>query len=210
MNWLVFFIGGWLMMGLELGLRDPLALGPTGAAPSFVLIYLVFIALSAPRATALWAGLALGLMLDLSRAMPAADGLTVVWTIGPMAIGGAAGAYAVTIVRSALYQRNPIAAPICVALAVFLAHLVAVSVFTARSWYDPAIEIYSTRELGRAVGSAIYSAIAALVLSLLLHRVMPLISAVALAVRSASVRTSSATTAKPRPARIAPQSCQFP
>lgn len=177
MNWLVFFIGTWLMMGLELGLRDPLALGPTGAAPSFALMYLVFIALSAPRSTAIWAGLAIGVMLDLSRAMPAADGLTVVWTIGPMALGCAAGAYAVTVVRSTLYQRNPIAAPICVAIAVFLAHLIAVSLFTARSWYDPAIDIHSTRELGRAVAIALYSTLAALVLSLLLHRVMPLIAA---------------------------------
>lgn len=173
MNWLVFFIGAWLTMGLELGLRDGLALGPTGAAPSFAMIYLVFISLSSPRGTAVWAGLIIGALLDLTRAMPGADGVTIVKAIGPMAVGGALAAYTATIVRSSLYHRNPLAAPIVVALSTFLAHLVAIAFWTMRTWYDPAVELSATRELWRIMLIAAFTAVVAFVLGVMLRPILP-------------------------------------
>lgn len=178
MNWLVFFLGAWVVMGLELGLRDGLALGPTGAAPSFAMIYLVFIALSSPRRTAVWAGLVVGVMLDLTRAMPAADGLTIVKSIGPMAVGGALAAYTATIVRSSLYHRNPVAAPIVVALSTFLAHLVALALLTVRTWYDPAVELSAVRELGRISLIAVFTAVVAFVLGIILRPILPALASV--------------------------------
>lgn|GEM_PF-382944 len=177
MNWIVFFLGSWVMMGLELGLRDGLQLGATGAAPSFVLLYLVFLALSAPRSTAVWTGLILGLMLDLTRAMPAANGLSVVTSIGPMALGGAMAAYTVTMVRGAVYQRNPIAAPVIVALAVFLAHLVSIALLATRSWYDPSVTIVATTEVAFSALVAGYTALVAFVVLILFGRAMPLLAA---------------------------------
>lgn len=174
MNWLVFFIGAWVATGLELGLRDGLSLGPTGAAPSFVLIYLTAIALATPRATAVWAGFILGLLLDLTRAMPAADGMSVVWTVGPMTLGGAMAAYTATLLRGSLYQRNPLAGPVVVAVAVFLANIIALAPLAARDWYDPMIDLAASHELARAGLIAVYSAGAALVLALLLRPVAPL------------------------------------
>ncbi len=173
MNWLVFFIGAWLTMGLELGLRDGLSLGPTGAAPSFAMIYLVFIALSSPRRTAVWAGLVIGILLDLTRAMPAADGVAIVRAIGPMAVGCALAAYTATIVRSSLYHRNPIAAPMVVVLATFLAQLVALALLTMRSWYDPALAQSASRELLRAVIISGYTALVAFGLGIILRPLLP-------------------------------------
>lgn len=178
MNWLVFSVGLWVVMGLELGLRDALALGPTGGAPSFAMIYLVFIALSAPRRTAIWAGLTIGLVLDLTRAMPAADGVTIVKSLGPMGLGGALAAYTATTVRASLYHRNPIAAPIVVGLATFLAYLVAIAVFTARTWYDPLVEISATREVGRALLTAGFTMVVAFVLGIVLRPILPALAAV--------------------------------
>lgn len=176
MNWIVFLIGAWLMFGLETGLRDGLLLGPTGAAPSFVMIYIVFISLSAPKRTALWASIALGIMLDLTRATPAADGLSVVWTIGPMALGAALASYTTVMVRGVLYQRNPLAAPIVVFAASFLAWLVVIGVFTARSWYDPTVDFAPMSTLARDFVSALYTAVAALALGLLLRPILGVMS----------------------------------
>ncbi len=176
MNWIVFLIGAWFMFGLETGLRDGLQLGPTGAAPSFVMIYVVFISLSAPKRTAVLASVMLGLLLDLTRATPSADGLSIVWTIGPMALGAAFASYTTVMVRGVLYQRNPLAAPIVVFAASFLAWLIVNGVFTARSWYDPAIDINSVHTLGRDFVSALYTALVALVLGLLLRPMIGVIS----------------------------------
>lgn len=177
MNWLVFFIGAWVMMGLELGLRDGLALGPTGGAPSFALIYLVFVALSSPKRTAMWAGAAVGLLLDLTRALPAADGLRVVTTIGPMTLGATLAAYTVVQVRGVLYQRNPFTGPIVVAVAVFLAHLVAIATLELRSWYDAAVDLAAVREVARSALTAAYSAGVALLLGVMFKPILPMLAA---------------------------------
>lgn len=173
MNWLVFFLGAWVTMGLQLGLRDGLALGPTAVAPSFALIYLVFVALSAPKRTALWAGLVIGLLLDLTRALPSADAQSVVTVIGPMTLGGALAAYAVVQVRGVLYQRNPLTAPVVTAIAVFLAHLVAIATLELRSWYDPAVDISALGDVARAALIAVYSAAVMFVVNLLLRPALP-------------------------------------
>jgi len=177
-NWLVAAIGLWAVMGLELGLRDGLALGPTGAAPTFALIYLVFLALSAPRRAALWAGLAVGLALDASRALPSADGMRVVAAIGPLTLGGALAAYTTVQIRGVLNQRNPLTGPLVVAVAVFLAHLVAVATLEMRSWYDAALTVDAVADLGRAGLTAVYSALASLVLGVLARPILPMIAAV--------------------------------
>lgn len=176
MNWIVFLIGAWLTFGLETGLRDGLQLGPTGAAPSFVMIYIVFISLSAPKRTAVFASMTLGIVLDLTRATPSADGLSIVWSIGPMALGAVLASYTTVMVRGVLYQRNPLAAPIVVFAASFLAWLVVNGVFTARSWYDPAIDHSAMLTLARDFVSALYTALVALTLGLLLRPILGVIS----------------------------------
>jgi len=178
MNWMVSSIALWIVMGLELGLRNGLALGSTGAAPSFALIYLVYLGLSAPKRTALWGGLVIGLVLDLSRALPSADGLRVVTVIGPLTVGGALAAYTTVQIRGVLNQRNPLTGPLVVVVAVFLAHLVAIAMLELRSWYDPAVSIPALADLGRAALTAVYSAAVALALGVIARPVLPVLAAV--------------------------------
>lgn len=37
MNWIVFILNAWVLLGLEIGLKDALRIGETPVAPSFVM-----------------------------------------------------------------------------------------------------------------------------------------------------------------------------
>jgi rod shape-determining protein MreD len=64
MRWLSFFILAYVCLGLQQGLAP--AMDFNGAMPDFVLAAVVFVALFAPRDTALLASFILGLLRDLS------------------------------------------------------------------------------------------------------------------------------------------------
>jgi rod shape-determining protein MreD len=64
MRWLSFFILAYVCLGLQQGLAP--AMDFNGAIPDFVLAAVVFVALFAPRDTALLASFILGLLRDLS------------------------------------------------------------------------------------------------------------------------------------------------
>jgi hypothetical protein len=46
-NWLAYIVLLWIFLGLEKGLRDALALGSSGVAPSFVFIIVTMVAIYA-------------------------------------------------------------------------------------------------------------------------------------------------------------------
>jgi hypothetical protein len=174
MNWIAFLIGGWIVFGLELGLRDAIELGEVGASPSFVIVYLVVVSLMAARHSALWGALLLGLMLDLTQSHPTPDGVGSVVTIGPYALGCLLASYAVVTVRALVIKGNWLTTPMLCLVAASLMHIVVVAIFTARSWYDPLVEFQPIRELGSRVLSALYTAAIAVLLGPVLLYLAPL------------------------------------
>jgi rod shape-determining protein MreD len=63
MRWISYFILAYLAIGLQVGLREYIKY--MDAAPDFVLLVVIFIALNAPRDAALLGCFALGVMQDL-------------------------------------------------------------------------------------------------------------------------------------------------
>ncbi|RMD65967.1 MAG: hypothetical protein D6824_01670 [Planctomycetota bacterium] len=159
MNWVFMLIVGWLALGLDLGLADALAMGSRGVAPSFVVGVLVFVGLHASRGATLWTGLLLGLALDLTRAGVSASGagLEAVATLGPAAVGCLLAAHFVLTVRAVVMKRNPVALAVMGCLASLLVGLVVAGTLTARSWYDPAVQVKPLTELSIRLGQALYT-----------------------------------------------------
>src|SRR5947209_11369077 len=63
MRWLAYFIFAYVVLALQIGLAPYLAY--QGAAPNFVLLAVVFIAINAPRDAALLGSFSLGVLQDL-------------------------------------------------------------------------------------------------------------------------------------------------
>lgn len=161
MNWIAFAAALWLALGLELGIRPVPELGATGIAPSFVVILVVFIALHAPATTALAAGMIAGLMLDLTHTVPlenAADSITIV---GPYALGLMAGAYSVVVTRALVMQHNILTYGFLAFVASMVMTIIAVTLFTLRSYYDPFLFAPGSQLLTRT-GAALFTALLAL------------------------------------------------
>lgn len=173
MSWAVFALSLWLCVGLDVGLRDALAVGQSGAAPRFVMVLLAFVAASAPKEAALWAGLATGLALDLLDVRPSPGG-GLVTLIGPNALGCVTAAYAVVLLRASVMRKNPLALPVLAALATFLAGVVTVAILQTRSLYDPSLSVGAGSSLLRTFFSALLTTALALPLGPLLLLVSPL------------------------------------
>jgi rod shape-determining protein MreD len=97
MRWLSFFILAYIALGLEAGLAR--AIEWKNASPDFVLLAVVFIALSAPRDTALLAGFILGALHDL----------TGQGTLGLYAFSYGTAAVFIISVQQAVNRRHPLA-----------------------------------------------------------------------------------------------------
>jgi cell shape-determining protein MreD len=173
-SWPSFVIALWLALGLELGLRDALEVGQSTISPSFVMVLLAFVAASAPRATALWAALAIGLALDLTSVLPASDRPEAVTPVGPAALGCVAAAYTVVVMRGSMIRRNPLTLPVLSAVASVTLVVVWVTLLEARSWYDPMVDIRAGQELWRGLLRALYTAALALPFGALLALSSPL------------------------------------
>src|SRR5262249_22177946 len=107
MNWIVFGVVAWLMLGLEAGFRDALQIGRWSLAPWSVLILLVFVSLWARTIHALWAAILLGAALDLLNLVPTPSGETVA-VLGPWALGCMVASYTVVTIRVMMFRRNPL------------------------------------------------------------------------------------------------------
>ena len=106
MNLGVFVVALFFCVSLDSGLMPVISIGDF--SPSTTATLVVFVALFAPRSTALWAGLAAGLLLDLSSPVAAAGDQALV-VPGPYAIGFVFGTQLVLLLRSMVFRRNPIA-----------------------------------------------------------------------------------------------------
>jgi rod shape-determining protein MreD len=97
MRWLSFFILAYFALGLEAGLSR--AIEWRTASPDFVLLAVVFIALNAPRDTAMLAGFILGALHDL----------TGQGTLGLYAFSYGMAAVFIISVQQAVNRRHPLA-----------------------------------------------------------------------------------------------------
>jgi len=173
-NWVVYLLILWVTLGLELGLRPALQLGSSGIAPSFAMILVTYIALTAPRLTALWAALLTGALLDLTSERLSASGWDTLTIVGPYALGCAMGASAISNLRAMVFRRNPITMLLLATLLSVIAHVVVVACLAARSWWDPALVFIARDELSSRLGSSVYTGVAALVVGPALNFLTPL------------------------------------
>jgi rod shape-determining protein MreD len=144
MRWLSFFILVYIALGLQAGLAR--AIEYKNAAPNFVLLVVIFIALSAPRDTALLACFILGAMHDF-----ASQG-----TLGLLAFTYGFVAVFIASIQQAVGRRNFITHFILT----IVAGVIAAVILSLHGWlrppapgaYPPALPLFY---------SAIYSAILA-------------------------------------------------
>lgn len=96
MRWPLYFLITYIMLGIQIGLGDLIQF--RGVGPDLVLLMVVFISLSAPRAEALLGSVILGLMQDLLSLQP----------MGLFAVSYGAVAYVVTYIAPMADRRHPL------------------------------------------------------------------------------------------------------
>ena len=169
MRWGVFILALALCITLDISFIQVIAIGPI--FPSVCAALVVFVALFAPRQTALWAALFTGVMLDLGS--PVVLGSEdMVHVIGPHALGLVLGAYLVLLLRSIVVRRNPLTVGMLVVPCLLAASLVSMAIWTIRGFYGelevPWAGLTAAGELGRIIGWAVYSALVAIPIGWLL------------------------------------------
>jgi len=147
--------------------------------PSFCAVLAVFIALSAPRLTALWGCFALGLLLDLSTPYTA-DGNRMVWLVGPYALGLLAGGWLVVRGRTIVFRRRALTIGVMTLGCLLVAQVIIVVLLMLRSrgWYPGGPVHWTDLSLGievlRRILIALYSGLFGVPAGWLLVRTLPL------------------------------------
>lgn len=175
MRWALFAVLTWIALGLELGLRDAMRLGPTPIAPSFVFALAAFVALGAPAATTLWTCLALGLVTDLTRSVEFTGGLPPATIVGPYAVGYLIAGQLVLALRGVMIRWNPLTLGFLAGLGYAVAQIIVVALTTLRVSLGDPIAWSATGELGWRMGSALYTGVAAVLLGFVLLPLAPLL-----------------------------------
>jgi cell shape-determining protein MreD len=167
MNWPVFLLALWLLLGLELALKPALALGPTAIAPCLVLPLIIFVAMHAPAVAALWAALIAGLLLDLTFPI-ALTGGGEVRVPGPAALGLTLAATLVLNLRAMLIKRNPLTLLAMAVAGSLVWSVVVVALLSIRATYGDPIAWHAGAELATRLASSLYTGVAGLVEALIL------------------------------------------
>jgi hypothetical protein len=170
MNWLVFGVAAWLVMGLEVGLKVRLTFMPGGIplAPSFALVLMVWIALAAAPAQALWGAVIIGLLVDLSS-QSASEAGGMVTLVGPMALAYLAASRFVLGSRWVMLRRNPVALALMTLGAGLLVTIVSAVPLTIHKIYGDPIAWSAWPHILGGFGSAFYSAILAVPMAFVLN-----------------------------------------
>lgn len=172
MNWPIFAIIAYLLLGLERGLRDVLAIGPV--QPSFLLALGAYVALSAPPMHAVWACLVLGLTLDLTGGWPVLAGPAQP-LVGPYALGGVLMAQVILTIRGKLVRHHLATLSVLTLFGVVAAQLVVVILLSIQKLTGAPLAFEPGRELLVRFGSAGYTALLAVPLGLVLIAAAPLL-----------------------------------
>ncbi len=194
MRWVVFLIFAVLGLVFDTGLAEVLRIEKAWSIrPSLCAAVAVFVALSAPRATALFACLGLGLLLDLSNPLTADTGRSL-YLIGPYTLGYAAGGWLVVQARPMVFRRRPITVGVMTFACLLAVQLVAITVFVlrSRSWYPGGpvqwTELTAWVELVKRLLIALYSGLLAVPVGWVLVRSAPLWGFQTVVHRSATIR----------------------
>lgn len=174
MNWVVFALGAWIMLGFEQGLKGSLSLGTTTIAPSFVAVYAVYIASSATPRAAQWGCLILGALMDLSSPIARIDSTTLFTVLGPNALGAFLMCQLVLALRGLMFRRNPLTIAFLSCVGFALWQVVVTAIFSLRHIGGDPTSWAPNAELGSRLASSIYTGVIALPLSLLLILLMPI------------------------------------
>jgi hypothetical protein len=147
-----------------------------GAAPSFALPLVAFVALLAERRAALWAALLAGTLADLTD--PAISGpVAPLYLLGPHALGLALGTVAVIQIRGALKKRSLLVLMTGTLAVGLLSDVVWTFVWALRGWFPQGSTPWGDgAALGALGGEALctaLSACAALPLGWALLKLMP-------------------------------------
>lgn len=167
MNWTVYILSLWILLGLELSLKPALALGPTSIAPSLVLPLVIFVAMHAPAALALWAAAIAGLLLDLTFPIALTTGGEV-RVPGPSALGFTLAAALTLNLRAMLIKRNPLTLLAMSIAGAAVSAIVVVALLSIRAMYGDPITFRPAPQLGARLLSSLYTGIAALLEALIL------------------------------------------
>jgi len=176
MNWIVFAFISYFFLGMDAGLCGffEVHVGTHEVSPSFVLILITFIAFMAPTLPALWAGLILGLLLDLTGNYSGAV------VIGPYALGSVLGVALILQIRSIIYRRHPLTLTLLTFSGGMLMQLLAIFLISVRSLFGSWFEVYEAFEwstmtaLSDGFLMVLYSALLALPIGWGLHRTSPI------------------------------------
>ncbi len=179
MNWIVFALNAWVLLGLEVGLKDTLRIGETPVAPSFVMPLAVAIAIAAPSTAALWACLALGMSLDLTNSIEVVAGGPARTVLGPYALGYLLAGQLVLTMRGMMIRKNILTVGFLSLFCSAVSHIVVTAIFAIRSRYDVDVPFDATQQLLWRFGSSLYTGLVGIVLGAVL---LPMLGAMGLTI----------------------------
>ncbi|MBN8599349.1 MAG: hypothetical protein J0L78_16885 [Planctomycetes bacterium] len=155
MNIVAVIVGGYIAFSLELGLRNALAVGTGGAAPSFVFVLCMILAIGSPAGLVLWTCLVFGIITDLTWPHEIRGGADSITLLGPYALGYLFAGQFVLLLRSQIIKRNPLSLGFLCFAGFAVAQIMVVVIYTLRSAYTPEIVWEPTHQLiSRLVGAA--------------------------------------------------------
>lgn len=172
MNWLLFAILAWLMLGFESGFRAALQIGSLAIAPSFVLVLVVFIALWARTSAVLGAALVMGFFLDLLYVQQTTGGESVA-VVGPWALGCMLASYTVLNFRNMVFRTSPLTMAFLCTLGAAIANILVLAILTIRARYDVLVMPSPASELWQRLGAAVYTGVLGLVMAPALNWIAP-------------------------------------
>lgn len=171
MRWANFAIFTFILLVVEHGMIQLWAIPappPDGVTPSLMLIMMVFVAMFAPTMTLAWAGIVLGLLVDLTWP---ADWVSQIVIIGPHALGFLAGAYLTVYLRNMFFRQSSLTLTVMVFFAGLLAHLVVVGLLWLRTISWPGPDPVSDLLLVERFFSLFYTTVMAVPVGFLLFKV---------------------------------------
>ncbi|MBL8887515.1 MAG: hypothetical protein JNK16_12725 [Phycisphaerales bacterium] len=166
MNIVAVIVGGYIAFSLELGLRNALAIGSGGAAPSFVFVLCMILAIGSPANLVLWTCLIFGLITDLTWPHEIKGGAASVTLVGPYALGYMIAGQFVLLLRSQIIKRNPFSLAFLCLFGFAVAQIMVVFIYTARSGYTSVIVWEPTHQLISRMVSALYTGVLGLLVGL--------------------------------------------
>ncbi|GEM_PF-1021357 len=174
MNWIVFGIAAWLVLGVQWGFAGALKLGSTDIVPYFPVILVVWVGLWAKASHAMAAALVVGALWDIKAHVTTISGEPVV-VLGPQALGCLLGVYLVLTLRGVMLRKNFLTIVMLSGVAALLCQLVATVLLTTRGAIDPAVYFGPPLgEFGGRAASSLYTGAAAALVGPALEALKPL------------------------------------